>query len=273
MGVVQGRRVGCQTYTWEMLGKVWLDRPDDLLAAVAAAGYAGIEITDTMIGRYAADPDGFAGALAARGLDLVAFTFASETGFTRADEVAADLEMTARQIAFTARFPGAVAVLGSATVTSGGPREEKFAVAAEIYNRAAALGAAAGVAVAIHPSSHHETLLFDRDDYERLFALLDPAVGWVPDTGHLIRGGHDVADALATWRDRIRYLHLKDVDAAGRWAMLGAGVCDVPAVIAAVGAAPGFNGWLVLEEESDEAAADPARAVAINRETMRSLGA
>ena len=78
-------------------------------------------------------------------------------------------------------------------------------------------------------------------------------------------------DTLATYRERIRYLHLKDVDAAGHWAMLGSGICDTPAVIAAVQRAPNFNGWLVLEEESDEAARDPAAAVRANRATMRRL--
>ena len=126
----------------------------------------------------------------------------------------------------------------------------------------------------MHPSSHHDTLLFDRADYDRIFALLDPAlVGWVPDTGHILRGHADILDTLRTYRDRIRYLHLKDVDASGAWAMLGEGVCDTPAVIEIVRAAPRFTGWLVLEEESDAAAADPGAAVRRNRETMRRLAA
>jgi inosose dehydratase len=54
--------------------------------------------------------------------------------------------------------------------------------------------------------------------------------------------------------------------------MLGKGVCDTPAVIDIVAAAPRFNGWLVLEEESDIAATDPAAAVKVNRETMRRHG-
>jgi sugar phosphate isomerase/epimerase len=269
----QDLKVGCQTYTWEMLGDAWRGRPDDLLAAVAAGGYAGIEITDTMIGDYASDPAGFARALASHGLDLVAFTFASPTGFTRADTIPADLEMAARHIDFTAQFPGAVAVIGSPTATTDDPRDGLFPAAADFCNRAAELGRAAGVPVALHPSSHHRTLLLDPADYERLFVLLDPAVGWVPDTGHLLRGGHDLAGVLARWRERIRYLHLKDVDATGRWAMLGTGVCDIPAVIASVRAASGFTGWLVLEEESDAAAADPSGAVRTNRETLRRLGA
>ena len=126
--------------------------------------------------------------------------------------------------------------------------------------------------MAVHPSSHHDTLLFSREDYDRIFGLLEPEVGWVPDTGHILRGGQAIGDTLAAHRDRIRYVHLKDVDAQGTWAMLGEGACDIPAVIAAAQAAPQFNGWIVVEEESATAAADPAAAVRANRETMRRLG-
>ncbi|MBX3570086.1 MAG: sugar phosphate isomerase/epimerase [Rhizobiaceae bacterium] len=268
-----GFKVGCQTYTWEMLGSRFAGGPDDLLAAICAAGYAGIEITDTMIGAYRERPADFSTALQSSGLTLVALAFASPSGFTLADRIGSDLEIARRWIDFAAAFPGALVSIGSPTEMSSGPREDKFGIAAEFCNRAGEIGRAAGVGVAMHPSSHHDTLLFDRADYDRMFALLDPAlVGWVPDTGHMLRGGHDMTDTLATYRDRIRYVHLKDVDAAGNWAMLGQGVCDTPAVLGAVGAAPAFNGWVVVEEESEAAGADPARAVKQNRATMRGYG-
>ena len=146
-------------------------------------------------------------------------------------------------------------------------------VAAEVYNRAAEIGRDGRAStVAVHPSSHHNTLLFTRADYDRIFALLEPQVGWVPDTGHILRGGQDIGDTLAAHGDRIRYVHLKDVDAAGTWAMLGEGVCDVAAVLSAVRRAPNFNGWVVVEEESETAAANPAAAVRTNLETLRGLG-
>ncbi len=265
--------VGCQTFTWEMLGDRFAGGPDDLLHAIAAGGYTGIEITDTMIGHYAGKPAAFANALAAAGLTLVSFAFGSKSGFTVKEEIAADLDTARRWIDFAAAFPGALVSMGSATVVSDGPRADKFAIAADIYNRAGEIGRKAGVGVAVHPSSHHNTLLFDRADYDAIFARLDPdLVGWVPDTGHMLRGHADMLDTLSTYRDRIRYLHLKDVDAAGTWAMLGKGVCDIPAVIDIVRAAPHFTGWLVLEEESEFAAADPAAAVKINRDTMLSYG-
>ena len=267
-------KVGCQTFTWEMLGDAFAGGPDDLLKAIAQGGYTGIEITDTMIGKYADKPKEFGQALADNGLTLVSFAMGSKSGFTLKEEIDTDLASAQRWIDFAAAFPGALVSIGSATVVSDGPRDDKFAIAAEFYNRAGELGKKAGVGVAVHPSSHHNTLLFDRADYDRIFALLDPAlIGWVPDTGHILRGHDDILDTLRTYQDRIRYLHLKDVDANDKWAMLGKGVCDTPAVIEIVAAAPQFNGWLVLEEESDTAAADPAGAVKTNRDTMRSYGA
>ncbi|TIT37964.1 MAG: sugar phosphate isomerase/epimerase [Mesorhizobium sp.] len=271
---VKDLKVGCQTFTWEMLGDRFTGGPDDLLKAIGDGGYAGIEITGTMIGRYAGKPAEFAAALKSSGLTLVSFAFGSRSGFTLKDQIGTDLETARRWIDFVANFPGALVSMGSATVVSDGPRDGKFAIAAEVYNKAGELGRKAGVQVAVHPSSHHNTLLFDRADYDAIFALLDPdLVGWVPDTGHILRGHEDMADTLTTYRDRIRYIHLKDVHANGTWAMLGEGVCDTSQVIEIADTAPHFNGWLVLEEESDTAAADPAAAVKTNRQTMRGYGA
>jgi inosose dehydratase len=265
-------KVGCQTFTWEMLGDAWRGSADDLLEAISAGGYAGIEITDTMIGDYADRPADFAKALKHHGLHLISFAFGSKTGFTLADQIETDLDTARRWIDFAAAFPGAMVSMGSATIVSDGPRDEKIAIAAEVYNRATILGQAAGVQVAIHPSSHHNTLLFNRADYDQMFSTLDPSVGWVPDTGHILRGHDDILDTLRTYQNRIRYLHLKDVDAGDQWAMLGEGVLDTMAVIDIVTKAPSFSGWLVLEEESETAGKDPAAAVKRNRETMRNFG-
>ena len=264
-------RFGCQTFTWEMLGASWTGGPDDLVRAIAGGGYAGIEITDKMIGSYAGRVADFARRLDEAGLALVSFAFGSDSGFTEKGQIPADLEAARRWTGFAAHFPGALVSMGSATIMSEGPRGDKFGVAADIYNRAAEIGRATGVAVAVHPSSHHNTLLFSRADYDQIFALLDPQVGCVPDTGHILRGGQSIDDTLADYRNRVRYVHLKDVDAQGTWAMLGKGSCDVSAVISSVWQAPHFNGWIVVEEESETAASDPAAAVRTNLETLRHL--
>ena len=262
-------RYGCQTFTWEMLGPDWTGDADDLVDAISRAGYQGLEITDTMIGSYADRPQAFAKRLEDAGLELVAFAYGSPGGFTETSCASADVDACKKWVDFAAHFPGALVSMGSATVMSPGGREMKFATAADIYNISALVGQRAGVAVALHPSSHHNTLLFSRQDYDAIFARLDPSVGWVPDTGHILRAKQDIGDVLATYLDRIRYVHLKDVDAQGDWAMLGAGVCDVPAVIEAAERGPNFNGWIVVEEESETAGRDPAKAVRVNLETLK----
>lgn len=264
-------KFACQTFTWEMLGSAWTGSPDDLVQAIADGGYQGIEITNTMIGSYAKRANDFARRLSDAGLTLVAFAFGTESGFSEPAQIDADLEAARRWTDFAAHFPDALVSMGSATVMSPGSRADKFAAAANVYNRATEIGRAAGVTVAVHPSSHHNTLLLTRADYDALFALLDPQVGWVPDTGHILRGGQVMADTLSAFRDRIRYVHLKDVDVQGDWAMLGQGACDVRAVLDSVATAPNFNGWVVVEEESSAAAANPAAAVAANRRVLDAM--
>lgn len=267
-----GLRYGCQTFTWEMLGRDWTGDADDLVSAISRAGYQGIEITDTMIGAYADRPQAFAARLQDADLQLVAFAYGSQGGFTERASAAPDLEACRKWVDFAAHFPGALVSMGSATVMSPGDRDEKFGTAADIYNWSCEVGQVAGVTVALHPSSHHNTLLFSRDDYDAMFARLDAAVGWVPDTGHILRASQDLEDVLTTYLDRICYVHLKDVDAAGDWAMLCTGICDIPAVIAASKRGPRFNGWIVVEEESKTAGRDPEAAVRTNFDSVMAIG-
>jgi inosose dehydratase len=265
-------KIGCQTYTWEMLGPKWTGTADDLLGAISSAGYAGIEITDRMIGSYANRPAAFATALKAHDLDLVAFACASPSGFTEPDALEQDLAMVGKALMFLQAFPGAILSLGSATIITPGDVADKFDTAAAFYNAAGKLGKQRGVAVAFHPSSHHNTLLGTRAEYDRIMNLTDPdLIGWVPDTGHILRQTHDMLDTLKTYLNRIRYLHLKDVDAHGQWQILGEGVCNSKAVIELMATAPNFNGWLVLEEESDTAAANPSLAIRKNHEMIAGL--
>jgi sugar phosphate isomerase/epimerase len=226
-----------------------------------------------MIGNYERRPEAFAAALRKHRLTSVAFAIGSRSGFTEPALLAADLDSADRAIDFAGAFPDAVLSIGSATEVSPGPAAERFQAAAEYYNAAGERGSLTGVSVALHPSLHHNTLLTTREDYDRTFALTDPSlIGWVRDTGHLLRGHADIPDTLRHYRDRIHYLHLKDVGADGGWAMLGQGVCDVAAVTDIVRGAPAFNGWLLLEEESAQAAADPQEAVRANREQMHRYG-
>jgi sugar phosphate isomerase/epimerase len=266
-------KVGCQTYTWEMLGPAWRGSVDDILDAVAAAGYEGIEITNSMIREYAEKPEDFAKAIGRRNLTLSAFAYASPAGLTDPAARPAEIDAAAAALRFVTEFPDAVFALGGASAADRSELDRKIGLAADFYNEVGRLGKKAGVRVAFHPHSHHGSIFETRAEYERIMKLTDPElVGWNPDTGHIVRGGQDLIDTLRTFASRIIHVHLKDADANNNWQPLGKGVCGIPAVLSFLEKEIGYRGWVVGEEESAAARKDQIAAIRWNRDYLKSLG-
>jgi inosose dehydratase len=267
-------RVACQTYTWEMLGPDWKGTVDGILDAVAAAGYAGIEITNTMIREYADRAAAFRAELGRRGLALAAFAYATN-GFTEAAAHASDLEGCRRALAFLSEFPEPrLGLGGAADAAARGPAERRAALdqAIRFYNDAGRLGQRAGVSVNVHPHSHHGSLLESAEEYQYLVDRLDPsAVTLGPDTGHIVRGGQDLLACLRLYRQRITHLHLKDAAADSTWQPLGRGVCDFRGVLSIL-EETAWDGWVVAEEESEEARKNAVGAIRTNRAYLRTIG-
>ena len=264
-------RVGCQTYTWEMLGPAWKGKVTDILDQVAGAGYAGIEITNTMIGEFTDSPEAFAAELAGRGLKLAAFAYAT-TGFTDPARLEEDLAGAQKAIEFVRHFPEPRLGLGGAASSSAKRSKEDLDRAIGFYNEVGRLGADAGVSVNVHPHSHFGSLLETSEEYAYLMDRLDPRrLSFGPDTGHIIRGGQDTLVCLRTHLGRISHLHLKDVTAEGTWAALGEGICDLGSILDLLESV-GFDGWVVAEEESEDARRDGGAAIRKNRAFLRSLG-
>lgn len=264
-------KIGCQTFTWEMLEDHSSWSTESIVAAIGDAGYQGIEITSNMIGRFERDPDGFRQLLADNSLAFIAYAFSTSDGFTVAAKADDELEQIDAAMDFLAEFPGTILSLGCPTDHHGVGDAAAIEVAASIFNRAGALGRNRGVPVAFHPSSHHGSVVVNRAQYEAIMRATDPAlVKWVPDTGHIVRGSQVVVETLTMFEDRIAYVHLKDASPKG-WMMMGSGLCDIPGVISHLRDRLGFDGWLVAEEEAEEAGRDPGAAVAVNRKYLSSL--
>jgi inosose dehydratase len=119
-----------------------------------------------------------------------------------------------------------------------------------------------GVTAVVHP--HIGTLVESAEDVQRV--LDESRIGLCIDTGHLAAAGADpVAITLANL-DRVKHVHLKDVDTAkaaqvlakeitfsdavadGMWRVLGTGDVDIAAMIGALQDA-GYDGWYVLEQD------------------------
>ena len=264
-------QIGCQTYTWEMLGAEWKGQVTDLLDWVAGAGYAGIEITNAMIGVYHDQPEQFAEQLANRDMRLAAFAYAT-TGFTDPDRWDEDIDGARTAIEFLRHFPEPRLGLGGAAHTSSENNWGKLDQAIRFYNQVGQMGTDQGISVNVHPHSHYGSLLESAESYAYLMDHLDARfVSLGPDTGHIIRGGQDLVSCLGTYISRITHLHLKDVTAAGEWVALGEGICDFPAVLALLESVD-YDGWVVGEEESAEAHQNGIAAIRKNRDYLQSIG-
>jgi inosose dehydratase len=122
----------------------------------------------------------------------------------------------------------------------------------EIGKRAADLGVSLGY------HNHMGTLSERPEDLDQILAAADPRYAKLElDVAHYFQGGGDPAKAIDTYRDRLLFLHIKDVEpmpaASGgagaktyRFVELGRGKVDLPAVFAALQKA-NFRGWAVIE--------------------------
>jgi inosose dehydratase len=122
--------------------------------------------------------------------------------------------------------------------------------------------AAHGLTVVLHP--HAGTLVETADDVRMALAHTD--VPWCLDTGHLLIGGIEPAQFVREHGDRIRHVHLKDVDAslaqrfrsgelslveatqAGLFRPLGDGDARIDEVVRLLDEL-GYEDWLVLEQD------------------------
>jgi inosose dehydratase len=130
------------------------------------------------------------------------------------------------------------------------------------------------------PTFHHHmgTRIESEAEIERLLEGSD--VPLLLDSGHLLAAGGDPVTAVRDWRDRIDYVHIKDVslerlrrapDWASAWrdgvfCELGTGDVDLPGFLAGLA---GYTGWLVVEQDwvprAGEAADGQIAAQARNR--------
>jgi inosose dehydratase len=136
----------------------------------------------------------------------------------------------------------------------------------------------------LEPTFHHHmgTRVQTPAEIERL--LEGTTVGLLLDTGHLVAAGGDPVSGLRDWRARINHVHLKDVRlevlrSAGSWgeawragvfSELGTGDVDLAGFVAGL---DGYDGWLVVEQDWVPGAEDDvgpqAAAQARNRRWLR----
>ncbi len=129
-------------------------------------------------------------------------------------------------------------------------------------DRIADHAASRGVEASLHP--HMGTMVESGPETQRV--IEGSHIGLCVDTGHLAAAGSDPGAIVAAAPDRVRHVHLKDVDSAlagrvvdgtltftdavrdGLFVPLGTGTVDVSGIVDTLEGA-GYQGWYVLEQD------------------------
>jgi inosose dehydratase len=164
---------------------------------------------------------------------------------------------------------------------------DEYSQFGKVLGRFADATLAEGVTSCFH--NHVGTVIETAAELDRLLSHVGTDALWLGlDTGHIAWAGDDATAVCREHLDRIRTLHLKDVNGAvreqgvandwtynqftesGVFAELGEGVVDFPAILDPLRAA-GFDGWLIVETDITMKPTTLESAT-ISREYLKTLG-
>ena len=255
-------------------GPAWEQPYERMLGEMVSAGYTGTELGP--YGYFPADPGILNGALKHFGLSLlssfvpVPLTDPSrvETVIEHVRRVGALLSALGARVLVLAdcqtperrEIAGRVPVDGSKSL-----RLAQWQQVGAIIRQVERASAEFGLRVVFHP--HVATFVETPLEVEYLFdALAGTQVGLCLDTGHCVYGGGDAVDEARKYRERLEYVHIKDVDArilgeargkklnfeqgvgAGVFSRIGAGCIDFEGFFRFL-ADRGYAGWAIVEQD------------------------
>ncbi len=292
LGLVSGIVVGTASVNWGFDPLyTWVSPPpfSQMLDEMAVTGYAGTEISYN----FPSDSSALGGMLHERNLRAAATFHALDLRdpsthaavLERIAPIANRLQALGADTLIISDKPSAPRLEIAGRVLADGsqglPEREWQAVGSGL-NRVGEFLAKRGMQAVFHP--HVGTYVETRAEIDRLVALTDPSlVGLCPDTGHLAYAGVNPESVFVDYAERIRYVHLKDVDGAklatvrtqhigfvaavqmGLFTELGAGAVPISKIISTLESAH-YQGWLIVEQDAPP---DPLGAAKRNRHFLQ----
>lgn len=226
---------------------------------VSELGFKGIQLRSNLMQEYGDKPKVLRDLLAAHKLTFAAFSSGGVriAPGTEADEVAKHV----RHATFVRDAGGLyLQVTDSARPKDRKPSAEDFHALGRVLTEIGKRTTDLGVPLGYH--NHMNSLGESPEEVDRIMDASDPHfVKLLLDVAHYHQGGGDSAKAIRRYRDRLLFLHIKDVespvpgatgDAAARsyrFVELGRGRVDLPAVFRALKEI-NFRGWAVVELDS-----------------------
>jgi inosose dehydratase len=247
-------RIGCQTYTWQMSGTKYLDQLPYIMQIAAQAGFAGLEPETQFLGRLW-DVALMQDTLAAHHLKLAALTLVED--WLHPTETDMERAHADKTIEFLKAFPDTVLAIVQMPGSNRANLKERQVNLLKCVNAIAKRGQAQGLTCTYHPNSPEGSVVRTAEDYEFFLNGLDQSViGYAPDVGHIAKGGMDPLTIIKQYRSLVNHVHYKDMDKAGDWAAMGAGMIDFVGITTYLRDS-GYTGWLIIEDECERAVDEP----------------
>ena len=228
-----------------------------ILAEMAQAGYAGIEIgAHRVMDLYA--PEVFLGMCTQEGLHVSGI----HTPLRRYDEGNLDY---AERAADYSQAVGTNFMLVSGREGTGKTQND-YQAAAEVLNQVGEICQERGLTYLYH--NHWYEIANNAEELHALCDLTDPnLVSLCLDIGWVERAGASVVDITTEFLERIAYFHLKDTKDE-KFVSLGDGTVDLPGWLAAIQG----KGDFYLTYERDEFLPTALESAIRTREYLRTLG-
>jgi inosose dehydratase len=242
----QAIRFGYAAITWE-------GNDVQAIRDIADLGFRGIQLRSTLLKDFGERPEVLRSLLQQHKLEMVAFSSGGVRigANTEAEEIAKHISNAKFVRAVGGRY---LQVTDSARPKDRKPQASDFkqlgSVLTEIGKRASDIG----VPVGYH--NHMASLGESPEEVDRIMDAVDPKfVKLELDIAHYQQGGGDPVRAIQQYRDRLLFLHIKDVEdlpasdsrgRAYRFVELGRGRVNLSAVFAALREVK-FNDWAIIE--------------------------
>ncbi len=247
-------KVGCETYTWQMPGEAYKGKLGHIMNIAKQAGFRGIEPETSFFGDLS-DPIKMKDKLAEHGLELAALCHVED--WRHKKETDQEKKNADKWIEYLKHFPDCIYLLVQMPGSDRSDLVERQKNLLTCVNDAAQRAADRGITSSYHPNSPSGSVYRTEDDYKILLeGLNNKYIGYTPDVGHMAKGGMDPLSIIKEYRSLINLVHYKDMHADGSWAQTGDGVIDFRSITEYL-VDTDYNGWIIMEDECDEAITDP----------------
>jgi inosose dehydratase len=229
---------------------------EEAVKAISKAGYELIEIFDGNLMQYAEDKKGFKDLLSKNNLKLLAVYSGADFIY---DEILEDELYKIDKAASLASELGAKhLVVGGGAIRSTAVQEKDYVKLAEGLDKVIDIAEKYNLIASYHP--HLGTIVQAPEQLDKLMPLTK--INLCPDTAHIEAGGGDAVKVVEKYKDRIKYVHLKDYSAR-KFLPLGKGNIKFDVLIKIL-LDNGFDGEFTVEADGYSGSPEEALAQSYN---------